>query len=131
MPTDDAEDVEEGMEWIVWGALTFSIPIYAGTAYYLSISPDVQRGDGIGILYLPVVMLVFSFVELGTAFWLKQQTTGDLNEDYTLYVVAWALAESVAIYGLMLWFVGAVELTAGWSFMGLALVAMLGLAPYD
>lgn len=107
LPNNDKNPIT----WILWGALFFSIAVYAGVGTFISTQDGIAPADPeITSLLIPIfamislmeTVLVLFFV--GKLFRIK---------DYQTYcILRWALSESIAIYGLVLMFLGAMYMAA-------------------
>lgn len=120
---------------IIWIALLFSVAIYAGLAFALSSMPGFKP---MGASFPPSAKYIFYLVGAGSAvggvFLFKSgrklfrtETSGGASLGKSLLapmVVCWALCETSAIMGLVIFFIFG-ELDALWH---LSAVAVLGLA---
>lgn len=112
---------------ILWGALLMSIGIYAGVATF------IRQSGGAPEPPAPILLPVLAFVALGNSMFalvgVRRITAASGN--YTTYaILRWALAESVAIFGLVLALVG-FPLAAGYAFIGWAAFLMVLMFPSD
>jgi hypothetical protein len=126
--SDDGED-NESVQWVVWGALLVSMLIYGGLAHYLEAFAGFEPGDGLGISILPAMLGIVALIEIGVAFWVRKGGAEHFEDAFTPKILSWALAESVSIYGFILWFVGSAGFGLMWAFVALGAATMLLLHP--
>ncbi len=107
--------------WIIYGALCMSMIIYGAVGFAVVEPPEEPNTDMMNPLALGIVSLTTS---AGT-FFVDKFVQGDYQ---TRNIIKWALTESIAIYGFVLYFLTAntVYLLA---FIGFALALMAVHAP--
>jgi hypothetical protein len=130
--------------WIIWLAMLSSIALYAAIGIYLSQSGELPKS--LDAQTLNLLMYVFGIVAIGTIFVIfliiprlinpkphlsHHQPSSSLRpaSELVFCVVRWALAESIAIYGLILLILGGSLAVFGlFAFVSCAL--LLYLAPF-
>lgn len=120
--------------WIIWGALTFSIVAYLVVLHVAG--PEEKNTGGVSLAgILAAVSAVNLVVSFGVRWFLnrvvkstKEGEPIDFGRVLTFSVISWALAEAVAIYGLVLGFTGE-PFSVYSGFFIAAFVAMVTLAP--
>ena len=120
--------------WIVWGALTSSIVVYL-VVLQVAAPKETDTGGGSLAGVLAAVSVVNLVVSFGARWFLqrivkngKEGESIDFSRVLTLSIISWALAESVAIYGLVLGFTGEpFSVYSGFFIAGF--IAMVTLAP--
>lgn len=120
----DKKAAQPQIHWIIWGALTFSVVIYAvvGTivAGNPNPAPELQ-------LMLPI-FTVLSLSITGMVLFGSRLIANATKVYFTYAILRWALSESVAIFGLVMKFLGADALVL-YVFVGWSLLLYLVLAP--
>lgn len=120
--------------WIVWGALTFSIVVYL---VVLQVAAPEEKDTGGASLagVLAAVSVVNVVVSFGARWFLqrivkkgKEGEPIDFSRVLSLSIISWALAEAVAIYGLVLGFTGE-PFSVYSGFFVAGFVVMVALAP--
>lgn len=119
------------LAWIVWGALVLSIPVYGAVLVLAPMEggaePELLRLFRLALPLAAAAEIVAIVVVRKVMFFgpLEEGEFEDLDElhqgYFTTSIVTWALAESIAIYGFVLSFLGA-PLAYFWGF---AVVAIL------
>ena len=107
--------------WIIYGALCMSMIVYGVVGFLIVVPPEEPNTDMIIPLALAVVSLVTG---TGTLF-VDKFSQGDYQ---TRNIIKWALSESIAIYGLVLYFL-TTNLVYLLSFIAFALALMAVHAP--
>jgi hypothetical protein len=107
--------------WIIFGALCVSMLFYAGVGIAVIEVPENPSDD----MVLPIAL---SFIALTTSvatFFISRFIKGNYT---SRCIITWALTESIAIYGLVLYFTTANTIYLG-SFILFALAFMAVHAP--
>lgn len=121
--------------WILWGAMFFSLFIYAGVSFFLKDTPVEGQNDPMMLTIIFSVM-AFSMAVMGVLarpFYLKRLGTNkDRNTVMQTYttgsIISWALINSVGVDGLVLYVLTKNE-TLFWAFLGSACLLHLIVAP--
>lgn len=127
-PNQAQAETPKNIVWIIWIALLASQFIYLGVLFYmgkLKVTPvnDMTYIGAMGAMAL-------SILGISEFFWqkTKEQKSSDPSktsvytpEKFTNSIIAWALGESIAIYGLVLGFLEKAEPNIIYSFFALAL----------
>ncbi len=101
-PTDHAMRTRM---WVVWGTLTLSVFLYLAAGFVLRTFGDFPAGDENFVQTLLMALTAISMGMTGVIL-LAGRLFGRLP--YTSYlIIRWALSESIAIYGLVLYIMGA------------------------
>ncbi len=133
MQNDRADAPTPMVFWAIWGALTASIVIYLVVLQVVRGTPPEEGPDGT----LVVMFSGLAVVNLAVAFGVRLFHTNRIARRrepekraalLSACIISWALAEAVAIYGLVLGFLGAAESTSHVFFL-VAFTAMLFLTP--
>ncbi|MFB6265403.1 MAG: hypothetical protein ABEL76_17525 [Bradymonadaceae bacterium] len=130
----DAGDPSPVQTWVVWGMLLASVLAYLGVALFLNASrqpppgfsmPSMLQGT---VPLLPAALGFVSISTLGLAVFFRRSDV--MGEKFAANLISWAMAESVAIYGLVL-HVLSYEMTWFWPFWGAGFVALLAFYPRE
>lgn len=123
----NAPDTPPQTLWIIWIALFSSVILYAAIGLYLPINGDAPAND-VAKLLTQVCGFV-SLTNLGVVFGLQRVLAARLP--YVVYsIVRWALCESVAVFGLVLHFLGAQDAVL-LAFVAASAFAMVLVRPSD
>ncbi len=103
--------------WIIWGALTLSIPIYVFVGYVVT----QDAVDAVPLApNLKLILIVVSCAMAASSFFIAkkflsrpsslpppfpQPPAPDFNRWLTFHIIRWALHESIALYGLVITFI--------------------------
>ena len=115
--------VDRGLRaWIIWAALTLSIPIYLIVGYIVTKNPTGEHQLDSN---LKRILMIVACVMVATSFAVStisktiqsrlrtgrlsdaQPPAMDFNRWLTFNIIRWALHESIAIYGLVLTLISA------------------------
>jgi len=125
-PGPMSQQNKSGILWILWLSMVGSIFIYAIVGFMVrENTPAPEDTSMVGVL-----TLAFSLVSIGTSALalLFGRLTGGKMDYQPFCIIRWALAESIAIYGLVLFILG-----ASWAvfipFLVWAIIMQLLLAP--
>lgn len=121
--------------WVIWGALTASIVVYV-LVLKLTGSPSPEGQDPpdqnilmiLGVAAVGNLAIGFAIRHLFTNRIVKDENSPKQSMILPSCIISWAMVESVAVFGLMLGFLGASATISG-SFMLVSFVSMLLLAP--
>jgi F0F1-type ATP synthase membrane subunit c/vacuolar-type H+-ATPase subunit K len=121
--------------WVIWGALTLSILLYFVILQMTGHEEEPKVPPGPGFVQ---ILTGAALVSLVSSFVIRKVVTLPLAEKLndpanfakilTSCIISWALAEAVAIYGLVLGMMGAPILTCGLFFIA-GFGAMIRLTP--
>jgi hypothetical protein len=130
--------------WIIWGALVVSVLVYGGIGLALAPAPDpaeqppedaasamvpVLAVVAVGALAASFVLRVVFLSRLGQGRKPDGADPAAFGKFLTLHVVLFALAESVAIHGLVLRFAAGISNGLFLAFLGAALFGLACHAP--
>jgi hypothetical protein len=120
-------EIQQRVMWILWASLLLSLVIYVVVA--LVAGPTARPADGMShdLAFLKWIFLAIAFGETGAILMLSRTLVGKLPL-LNFFVVRWALAESIGVFGLVLYFVGE-ALTFLLVFIGWGAALLLLLAP--
>ena len=108
--------------WVVWGTLTLSVFLYLAAGCALRTFGDFPAGNEDFVQTLSMALTAISMGMTGVVL-LAGRIFGRLP--YTSYlIIRWALSESIAIYGLVLYIMGA-DLPYMLGFGGWSIVLMI------
>lgn len=116
---------------VIWGAMLAAPLVYAGIAIYFSlnrsgstIDPELVNWAGVflGLLSFLILLFVFLFRQITAAFAGGRYLNG--------CIIRWVMVESIAIFGLVLLFMG-LDLFLGLLFFIAALGGMALLPPSE
>lgn len=124
---------------IIWGAMLVSIAIYAGIAEFLLFSKNDPASADITIYYILLGLAVMEILAIpfikshvSKLGWLPSETPthteviqAKQSKFVTSHIVAFAIAESAALYGFVLAFALHGNKVQFYTFMTIAAVAML------
>lgn len=115
--------VQQGLKaWILWAALTLSIPIYLIVGYFVTRNPVGEHNLDPNLkhilMILACVMVAGSFAVATISKTIQSRSSTrrlsdeqsppmDFNRWLTFNIIRWALHESIAIYGLVLTIISA------------------------
>jgi len=133
---DDAPRLLRIAAWVLWGVLLSSLPVYLLVAAMMTEAGEpAEPLDGLFVSMLGGVALVVGAACLGIGRvvprWLIRRGTLDPERALsvvalgTLGLIGWSLAESVAIYGLVLFFMSSSLLVLAPFFVASALLMVL------
>jgi hypothetical protein len=113
--------------WIIWIALFASVVMYVAIGLYVPLSTEALPDETVKLL--TQVLGFVSLANLGLVFGMKGVLAKRMP--YPAFcIVRWALCESVALFGLVLHFIGASLETMG-AFALAAAFAMVIVRPSD
>ncbi len=122
--------------WVLWAALAGSILACAAVAFLQTRTTAladasfpqtlywVLLGMGLSNALVSIVIRQFLLVRAVRRGTLDLQTSVGLQRAFVLFLVTWALSETLGIFGLVIVFLGA-HFASGIPFWGLALLLML------
>ena len=126
MTASSRPQLDLGRLRIIWLAFLTAPLIYALVLVLVGqvvtdIEPELLQ-------WLTIFLGVFAFCEILVVFLVRQLIVGITRENYQSYcIVRWALLESIAIFGLILRFLGgSVAAAAAFVGLSLALIAITG-----
>lgn len=116
------------MSWLVWASLLFSVGIYSGLVVSGVISRPENAPDAVLVNILLGVAGFNALLTFIMRFFLRrfirrenlQPRPNWAGRYLPLAIVIWALSEAIAIFGLVLFLIGASAMTY-WTFAGLSM----------
>ena len=86
--------------WIIYGALCMSMIVYGVVGYVIVAPPEDPNSD----LVMPLALAMISLTTGVGSFFVDKFVQGNYQ---TRSIIKWALTESIAIYGFVLYFLTA------------------------
>lgn len=126
--------------WIVWGTLVFSIIVYVVFCHFVGKDIVIEFGD---TDLLKNIMFVLSVASFGPAWYIKKfilnnavkkapnnklEIESAIKIYLTASIITWAICESAAIFGLMLYLLSK-DFTSLYSFIAISLIGMIYFRP--
>ena len=131
-PNNNSSETPKQVVWIIWAALLGSQFIYLAVLYFKGKLSEVIAND---MTYIGAMgAMAFSILAISEFFWQKTKNKNSSDpskansytpERFTNSIIAWALGESIAIYGLVLGFLNKAEPNIIYSFFALAIALHL------
>ena len=138
METGNFSGQQHKVNTLIWGGMVLSVFFYAGISMVI---PQPTPADGMGPIFAALALVGFTFAMMSNVLQhlmlrSKEPVTRDPDQIVvkafmryrTVMIVRTAPAESLAIFGLVIYFLGGMQ-NALFAMAGISLVCMLGCRP--